>query len=416
MADLRGPAGLAVSMGVMNLGTYGFTLLAARLLGPAQYGELAALMGVLLVVNVVSLGLQATAARRLAAHPSRATVIGAQMTRASRRAAAGVGLLCLATAPLADRVLDLGSAWTAILVAATAVPLTLVGGQAGLLQGRRQWTGLAAVYAAVGLGRLGLGALALWASPTAVAGMLGVAVAAWLPVVAGGLALRAYPVPAPPAAGPGPVPAGDDPHVLAETARHSHTLLAFFVLANLDVVLARTVLAGDQAGLYAGGLIVTKAVLFLPQFVVVLAFPSMAAGLPGRGYLGGLGLVAAAGTAAALAAWAAPGVAVAFVGGSAYAGLAASLWVFAVVGALWAAIQLMVYQGAARQSRAVVWLLWVGAAAMTAAAGLVSSRGQLLGTVAVTAAAVLAGLLLMARTAAGRAAQDASPGVTPGRR
>ena len=31
-----------------------------------------------------------------------------------------------------------------------------------------------------------------------------------------------------------------------------------------------------SAGLYAGGLIVTKAVLFLPQFVVVIAFPSMA--------------------------------------------------------------------------------------------------------------------------------------------
>ena len=30
-----------------------------------------------------------------------------------------------------------------------------------------------------------------------------------------------------------------------------------------------------QAGLYAGGLILVKAVLFLPQFVVVLAFPSM---------------------------------------------------------------------------------------------------------------------------------------------
>ena len=30
------------------------------------------------------------------------------------------------------------------------------------------------------------------------------------------------------------------------------------------------------AGLYAGGLILTKAVLFLPQFVVVIAFPSMA--------------------------------------------------------------------------------------------------------------------------------------------
>ena len=54
-------------MGVMNVTTYGFTILAARLLGPAEYGALAAVMGLLLVVNVLSLGLQATGARRVCA-------------------------------------------------------------------------------------------------------------------------------------------------------------------------------------------------------------------------------------------------------------------------------------------------------------------------------------------------------------
>ena len=53
-------------------------------------------------------------------------------------------------------------------------------------------------------------------------------------------------------------------------------LLAFFALSNVDIVIARNVLDEHDAGLYAGGLILTKAVLFLPQFVVVIAFPSMA--------------------------------------------------------------------------------------------------------------------------------------------
>ena len=39
--------------------------------------------------------------------------------------------------------------------------------------------------------------------------------------------------------------------------------------------MARAVLPEEQAGLYAGGLIMAKALLFLPQFVVVVAFPSM---------------------------------------------------------------------------------------------------------------------------------------------
>ena len=62
----------------------------------------------------------------------------------------------------------------------------------------------------------------------------------------------------------------------SETLHNSHALLAFFALSNVDILVARNVLDEHQAGLYAGGLILVKAVLFLPQFVVVLAFPSMA--------------------------------------------------------------------------------------------------------------------------------------------
>jgi len=57
---LLGSGVIAVAMGVMNLSTYAFTILAARLLGPSEYGALAALMGlagvglVLLVVSMVS--------------------------------------------------------------------------------------------------------------------------------------------------------------------------------------------------------------------------------------------------------------------------------------------------------------------------------------------------------------------------
>ena len=60
-----------------------------------------------------------------------------------------------------------------------------------------------------------------------------------------------------------------------ETFHNSNALLAFFALSNVDILVARNVLDEHQAGLYAGGLILVKAVLFLPQFVVVLAFPSM---------------------------------------------------------------------------------------------------------------------------------------------
>src|SRR3546814_4570257 len=66
---LLGGGSIAVAMGIMNVGTYGFTMLAARLLGPQPYGALASLMATLLVISVLQLGLQATAARRLSDDP-----------------------------------------------------------------------------------------------------------------------------------------------------------------------------------------------------------------------------------------------------------------------------------------------------------------------------------------------------------
>ena len=53
-------------MTAMNVAAYAFTLFAARRLGPDGYSVVAALMGVVLVVNVLALGVQATTARQVA--------------------------------------------------------------------------------------------------------------------------------------------------------------------------------------------------------------------------------------------------------------------------------------------------------------------------------------------------------------
>ena len=53
-------------------------------------------------------------------------------------------------------------------------------------------------------------------------------------------------------------------------------MLAFFALTQVDVFAARVMLPSQEAGVYASGLILTKAVLFLPTFVTVMAFPTLA--------------------------------------------------------------------------------------------------------------------------------------------
>lgn len=84
-------------MTAMNAAAYLYTLLAARLLGPEAYSAVAALMGVVLVVNVLALGIQATTARRVAVHSDPGTA--ATMLATGRRAALGLGALCLLASP-----------------------------------------------------------------------------------------------------------------------------------------------------------------------------------------------------------------------------------------------------------------------------------------------------------------------------
>ena len=398
-AVLAGSGVIAVAMGLMNVSTYGFTILAARVLGPAEYGALAAVAGLLLILNVVSLGLQATGARRVAAAPQHRLAIEREVLRTTYACAAGLGLLALLAAPAVSAWLNLDSWAVAALIAVTVVPLTVMGGQAGILQGERRWRPLAIIYLAVGFGRLAFGCAALALRPDTFGAMTGVALGAFVPAVAGWWTLRhpdqqtLDPTTAS-AAGP---PPPSRRSVLAETLHNSHALLAFFALSNIDVVVARAVLDEHQAGLYAGGLILTKAVLFLPQFVVVVVFPAMSgSGSARRTNVLALGLVGTIGLTTVLGVAVLSGLAVTFVGGPEYAEVESLLWGFALLGTLLALLQLMVYNLVARQQQRAVLLIWLALAVVAAGGSVADSVSSLLTTVAVVDAVLLLVLVVRA--------------------
>lgn len=142
-ALLSGSGQIAVAMMLMNVATYAFTMSAARIIGPVPYGAFFALMNLVMILSVVMLGLQATAARRISADPAHVGQIERQILRVSLRGALLLGGLLLVGAPLVDRLLDLDSLPTAMLAAAVAVPMTMTGAQAGILQGERRWRELA---------------------------------------------------------------------------------------------------------------------------------------------------------------------------------------------------------------------------------------------------------------------------------
>jgi O-antigen/teichoic acid export membrane protein len=393
---LRGGLAIAAATGLMNAATYGFTLIGARTLGPTGYGVFAAMLGIVIVVNVVSLGLQATGARRVAAAPGDRGVIEARVMAVSVRCGVVLAVFCLAAAPLVSSALALDSWPTAALLAVPAFCFSVMGGQAGILQGEGRWFALATVFVSLGVARIGIGSVALSVSATPFSATLGgIAVASVVPLAVGAMALRRTAVAttiSPPATG------RTHSRVLREVVLSSHALFAFFALSTADVVVARIVLDEHEAGLYAAGLILAKAVLFLPQFVIVVAFPAMARhGADHRLHLWGLGVVLTVGGAVALVAAVLPGLALVFVGGHAYAEASGTLWAFAVVGTLLAAVQLLVYSALARRHQRSVALLWLALATIVIGAMSVHTGAALLTLVCGVDAALLAALVVITR-------------------
>lgn len=355
-AAVRSGSAIAVAIGVMNVATYAFTIVAARLLGPQDFGALTSVMNVLLVAGVISLALQATAARRIALEPGDVQRVEDTILLVGQRAAIGLGLLFLIASPLVNVALKLGSVGTAALLGVAVAPFTLMGAQAGVLQGERRWTPLALVYLAFGLPRLFLGAALMWWHADEVVAFTAVTVSMFAPVIVGGIALR---VPR----GKPARPQGDHSAraLWWETVLNSQALLAFLILSNIDIVLARNTLGGHEAGLYAGGLIMSKAVLFLPQFVVVLAFPSMGSeGAGKRALMGSLAAIAVTGAVVTAGVAVLASLALNFVGGVKYDAIKDSLWLFAVLGTVLSMLQLLVYNVMAKQARSSVLYLWAG--------------------------------------------------------
>ena len=248
-----------------------------------------------------------------------------------------------------------------------------------------------------------IGTALIWWRPSETSALIGTAIGAVAPVVAGWWYLRREREPG----------VGSEMHgfrsVMIETFRNSQVLLAFFALSNVDVVAARIVLDEHSAGLYAGGLILTKAVLFLPQFVVVIVFPSMSSPQSARRMnLMALAMVFAIGMATVLGVALLPELGVIFVGGPEYAEIGDLLWVFALLGTVLAMLQLMVYNVLARQRQHAVAWVWAALAVVAVAAPFTGEVPSLLRVVLVVDTLLLGALLAGAarRPATAVPAQD----------
>jgi O-antigen/teichoic acid export membrane protein len=372
---------LAAGMAVANAGNYAFNLVMAFLLGPEAYGALAALLALVLVGSVPGLALQAVVARRTtlaggAAWPGAGWLVG--------RAGVGLIVLTVLAGPGLVLFLHLDSALPVLWLALALAPTPLLFAVQGLLQGRERFGALAAVMVAGAAVKLAAG-LALVAAGLGVSGaMAGVAAGGVLAALAG---LRLA----------GPVRAGATRAVAGwwqEVGTATAGLLGLFLLANVDVLLARHYLDRAAAGRYALGAVVAKIAFWAPQFVVTVIFPRLVGAADPRRLVAGSAVVIA-GFGALLGGGLAVadrlGLAVPVLGGG-YAGLGPLLPLFAALGTALALVQLLLFEGIAARDRRMGRTVVVALVAEVAlvAGPLHGSVGQIAGTALATALALAA--------------------------
>jgi O-antigen/teichoic acid export membrane protein len=388
----RGGILLGVAAGLSNALGYALTVVFTRSFGPAEYGAIGALLGVALIGGIPAGGLQYVLARRTAAHD-----LGhGENERAGLRLALAVGgaltAVAIVLAPVAERLLHLDSAWPVIWLGTMLGPWIVTGALLGGLLGHEQYGRFAVGQVVAAVGRFIAGVV------TAVLGMSVAGAMAMLSIGTLLAALVVWQLSGPSTwrqrAGAGAR------KLLPDLWRASSAIAGVIVLSNVDLLLARHFLSADDSGEYALASLFAKASLWGAQFVPALVFPRLARDGGGRTLLLRAAAAAAAvGGACVLVAAVAGGPVVRIVAGddAGYAGTVALIVPFAVLGTVWALVQLALLAAVAAGDPRPGWLLWVVVAieVLVICVGPHETAGQILAVCLVSATVLLAGAVLL---------------------
>lgn len=377
---LSGTAAVALGLALAQIAGYAQTVVAARALGAADFGAFAALLGLLLIGSVFGAGFQAAGARRLVGAGEVAPAGARHLMRTVGVASLIVGTIALALTPVVTPLLELPT-WAAMpLIALALIPVTLTGGQYGVAQGRERLYALGAVYAIAGIGK-GVGGLTgALVTGTLTGALIGLCLGAWAAIAIGALIVR-------PLLGARGADLG--PGLRAEALHAAHAFAALYVLTNVDVIVARALLPAVDSGGYAVGAIVAKIAFWLPQFIIVAAFPRLSDERRGRALPVAIGATAMVGTVVTVVTAALPTTVIRAVGGPDYLFMSGTVWIFALAGSVFALAQTLVFARIAMADRRTVVAVWVSAAVVVVGS-LVAPRS----TTGVVLSAVAGGITL----------------------
>ncbi len=336
MAALRATAsrGAIVVMAftlVANAANYLTNLAFSRLLSPVGYGELSALLALAVVIAVPTGAAQTVLANRIATLRTHNDTNGIRdIMRYSLGHTAAititVGLIYAASIPLVDAALDLKQPGPAIAMIPLLVLLFIQPAELGLLQGLGRFGAFGLTLFALAASRMLFGIAWVLVGGGAAAAIGGQAVGAALVLVVCAFLTRGF------VQGPGSRTArrGFTRKPTTRTVTATLTFIAFAILSNVDIVLAKVFLTPRQAGIYAAIATVGKITLFLPSAVAFVVVPAVAAarasgGDPSRVLRRGGRMVVAIALIAVIPMLVAPQVFVRIMFGAAYASAASGV-------------------------------------------------------------------------------------------
>jgi O-antigen/teichoic acid export membrane protein len=333
---------------------YLLSMVSARILDPADFGALGALLGLLVIIATLGISVQALTARRVSTAPAadRKDVEG-QAIRLSILVAIAIGI---GSAVIAWPVSTLFSIpILAVVTGVASLGFVVIGSAAmGIAQGREQHVKLSIAFIANSGGR-------------ALGGIIGVVVLQSVTGVGFGIligcaigAAVAYQLISPKTLSP-KLKDG----IGIEFGHVAHALIVLFTLTNIDVLFARVFLTEDLSGEYSVGVLLAKIAFFLPNAIIIVLFPKMSGGGSHRALYIATGLTAVVGVVITLASVFAGDLVIRILGGAQYEDLGSEAWLFALEGSAFALVQVLLYSRLAAQDRRAVLAVW-GALAVLA--------------------------------------------------
>lgn len=259
-----GGALVLVAVVLQNVGNFAFHAVSARIVGPETYGALGTLLTLTVAFTIPLAALQ-TAVTRSVAEAGRL----ADPNRFLRRAtlgAAGLAVALAAAAPLVDGFLKLGSVSAAALLGPYVATAALAAVTRGVAVGRTRFALAAASIVGAVVVRIGAGiVLTTWF------GIEGAMLATFAAEAVGvAVAWRAART------------ADSTPPLHVAWTAMADTLamtLGVWMLGSIDVLVAGHVLGGRERAVYVAAGTAARAILVLPQAVVMVAMPRFVAAL-----------------------------------------------------------------------------------------------------------------------------------------